>query len=53
MPSVRAGPCRHGSVTVRGSIVKRYAAHFGFTLVAIWIVTVVMMVNTLHHATHH
>jgi hypothetical protein len=33
--------------------VKRYTAHFGFTLVAMWIVAVVMMVNTLHHTTHH
>lgn len=40
-------------MTVRGSVVKhRYFAPFGFTLVAMWIIAVVMMVNTLHHTTH-
>jgi hypothetical protein len=32
---------------------RRFAVPFGFTLVAMWIFAIVMMVNSAHHGTHH
>ena len=32
---------------------RRYSVPFGFTLVAMWIVLVVMLVNSAHNPTQH
>jgi hypothetical protein len=32
---------------------RRYTVPFGFTLVAMWIFAIVMMVDAAHHSTRH
>jgi hypothetical protein len=36
----------------QGEIMRRFTVPFGFTLVAMWILMVVVMVNSGHHVAH-